>query len=120
MSKDKKREGSAVFNLEQFFPTVDTGKQILDQEILKCRRLGIAVLKVIHGYGSTGRGGNLRTGIRSHLKKLQSQNIVTAFVPGENFSIFDEEARAILAVAPELRRDPDLERSNQGITLIHL
>ena len=41
-------------------------------------------------------------------------------IPGERFSIFDEETRRAFLHCPELRRDCDLERSNNGITIVIL
>ena len=116
----KKKTNSTVFNLESYFPTVQLGRQLLDQEMKNCRRQKISVLKIIHGYGSSGKGGNLRIGLRSYLKSLQKQDKIKAFVSGEDFSIFDQTAREILQAAPELRQDRDLERHNHGVTFILL
>ena len=41
-------------------------------------------------------------------------------INGEDFSIFNEETRALLALCPELRRDRDLENANAGVTFIIL
>jgi hypothetical protein len=39
---------------------------------------------------------------------------------GEEFSIFDETTRQMLEAVPELRKDSDLERCNQGITMVFI
>ena len=41
-------------------------------------------------------------------------------IPGERFSIFDEETRQAFQRCPELRQDSDLERCNNGITIVVL
>ena len=46
-----------VVNLEEGFPTRDQAYQKLEAALARARKDGITVLKVIHGYGSTGAGG---------------------------------------------------------------
>lgn len=108
------------FNLERYFPTVDQGIALLTQEISKCRRQKIRIIKLIHGYGSSGVGGNLRHGIRRHLESMLQSGSLRGIAWGENFSIFDETTRQMLEVVPNLRKDSDLERCNQGITMVFL
>jgi DNA-nicking Smr family endonuclease len=50
-------------NLEAGYPTVEEARQLLKVELEKCRRK-VAIIKVIHGYGSSGVGCALRQGIR--------------------------------------------------------
>ena len=47
------------------------------------------MVKVIHGYGSTGKGGAIRTAIREQMAEWQRAGKVLRVVPGENWSIFD-------------------------------
>ena len=42
------------------------------------------------------------------------------FLPGEEFTIFNEEARRWLAVCPRLRQDRDLDAENRGVTFVLL
>ena len=113
-------ETFAVYNLERFFPTVEQGILLVNNEISRCRRQKIRVLKIIHGYGSSGVGGNLRTGTRRHLNSLLQAGSVRGVSSGEDFTIFDQTTREMLEIVPLLRKDSDLERCNQGITLILL
>ena len=46
-----------VINFEEGFPTRDQAYQKLEAALARARKDGVAVLKVIHGYGSTGTGG---------------------------------------------------------------
>jgi hypothetical protein len=61
------------------------------------RRKGVNVLKLIHGYGSSGRGGKLRTALRSVLRQRAKQGTPGRIVEGEVCSIFDEASRGRLA-----------------------
>jgi hypothetical protein len=109
-----------VINLEEGFPTRDQAYQKLEAALARARKDGIAVLKVIHGYGSTGAGGVLRFAIRSFLRQRKEKGEIAAFVNGESWSSFDERSKSIFAKAPELVLDSDLGRGNKGITLILL
>jgi hypothetical protein len=109
-----------VLNLEEGFPTRDQAYQKLDAALARARKDGIAVPKVIHGYGSTGAGGVLRFAVRGFLRQRKDKGEIAAFVNGESWSSFDERSKLIFAKAPELVVDSDLGRGNKGITLVLL
>ena len=80
----------------------------------------VRLIKFIHGYGSSGKGGKIRIAARRELETLQKRGYVKAIIYGEKLSIFDEDTRRALAHCGELRGDPDFERHNNGVTLIML
>ena len=108
-------------NLELGYPTVDAAIRRLTFELHHSRKdLGCRVLKIIHGYGSSGSGGRIRTEARRYLERLKQRGEIADYIPGERFSIFDESSRKAFALCDELRRDRDLERHNNGVTFILL
>ena len=109
-----------VINLEQGFPSRDQAYQKLEAALTRARKDGIAVLKVIHGYGSTGAGGVLRFAIRGFLRQRKEKGETAAFVNGESWSSFEERSKLLFAKAPELVLDNDVGRGNKGITLVLL
>jgi hypothetical protein len=109
-----------VVNLEEGFPTRDQAYQKLEVALARARKDGIVVLKVIHGYGSTGAGGVLRFAIRGYLRQRKEKKEIVAFVNGESWSSFDERSKLLFARAPELVLDSDVGRANKGITLVLL
>ena len=52
--------------------------------------------------------------------RLAARGEVKGFIPGEEFSIFQEETRRALLLCGELRRDRDLDRHNNGVTFVIL
>ena len=78
------------------------------------------LLKLIHGYGSSGKGGRIRTASRKYLLAQQEKGRIAAVVPGERFTIFDETTRRALQQYPHLRQDRDLERENMGVTFVFM
>lgn len=105
-------------NLEKFMPTVYQAEILLKNNLETYRRKGVKVFKIIHGYGSTGKGGSLRTGLRAYLDKLKKARIIADFVPGEDFSVFNETTRKILDLDNSFRKDSDLDKMNAGVTII--
>lgn len=107
-------------NLEHGMPFVDQAIKRLTFEIHHTRGQGFAVLKIIHGYGSSGTGGKIRRAARKYLARLKDGGEIQDFIPGEKFSIFEEPTRRAFAKCDALRRDRDLDRYNNGVTFIVL
>lgn len=68
-------------------PYTDQAIQRLTLEIRQSRKMGCTVLKIIHGYGSSGKGGKIRTESRRYLTRLKEHGEIVNFLPGEKFSI---------------------------------
>ena len=105
-------------NLEQGRPTVDQALRWLEAELNAARKMNTPLMKLIHGYGSSGKGGRIRTASRRYLEEEAAQGRITAYLPGERFSIFDETARRAMQRYPQLRQDRDLDAENRGVTFV--
>ena len=107
-------------NLEAGMPYVEQAVKRLTFEVHQSRRQGFAALKIIHGYGSSGTGGKIRTASRKYLAGLKERGEVREVIRGEKFSIFEEATRQAFLQCPALRQDQDLDRYNNGVTFIIL
>ena len=107
-------------NIEQGKPRAFQAKTILEHGLLQAKRQGAQAVRVIHGYGSSGPGGSLKYMTHQVLQRMLRDGDIKAFVPGEQFSIFEEVGRALLDAYPALSKDRDLGRNNRGITLVLL
>lgn len=107
-------------NLESGMPTVRECIERLENELKRSKEYGVKVLKIIHGYGSSGKGGRLRIELRSDLAMRKESGKIKDIIFGEDFSIFNESTRKIIHLDREIKEDRDLERHNNGITLIIL
>lgn len=105
-------------NLKSGMPTVEEARSRLNAEIDKARQRGDHVLKLIHGYGSSGVGGKLKDAIRSSLRRRRKEGKIRSFVAGEQWGAFDDVTNEILGECPQLDRDPDLNNYNEGITIV--
>ena len=107
-------------NLELGRPSADEALRRLEHELAAKRHLRAKAMKIIHGYGSSGKGGRIRTASRKYLLAQQEKGRIAAVVPGERFTIFDETTRRALQQYPHLRQDRDLERENMGVTFVFI
>jgi hypothetical protein len=107
-------------NIKADMPSASDAVKRVTFHIRSGKTLGFAAVKLIHGYGSTGRGGRIRSEVRRYLEDQKRRGRIRDYIPGENFSIFDERTRHAFTLCGELRGDPDLERSNNGITIVVL
>ena len=89
-------------------------------EIKRAKREGVKALKVIHGYGSSGKGGALSVGLRKSFGLRKKEGVIKEFIAGEEFSIFNEKVLALLEATPEMRGDPDLNATNEGVSVLWL
>ena len=92
----------------------------LDRVLIAERHAGTQLLKLIHGYGSTGVGGKLRVAVRASLSRYKKANLIRDYVSGEEFRISNEVTWSLLKQMPELKQDRDLGRENKGITIVLL
>jgi len=109
-----------IVNLEDGRPTRHEALLRLAFELKKARAAHAEVMKIIHGYGSSGVGGVLRFAVWSELRQMKERGEIRAYCGGEDWRISNEIAWEILKKYPALKQDSDLGRANKGITVVVL
>ena len=107
-------------NLKSDMPQVHEATQRLDRELALARQEKAKLLKLIHGYGSTGAGGDIRIAVQKRLLEMVQNDQIRGCIFGENWSKSDDEAWKLLQSQPALKSDSDLGRRNRGITIVLL
>ena len=107
-------------NLELGSPDRLSALKQLEFFIASTRASKGRVIKIIHGYGSGGKGGRIRGSVRRLLKEYKDAGRLTLYIKGEDFSIYDPSTRYLIEKFPETSKDPDLNNVNQGITYVLL
>jgi hypothetical protein len=105
-------------NLKSDMPPVNEALQRLEREIALARQQKLALLKVIHGYGSSGAGGDIRIAVQKRLCELAECGQIRGCIFGENWGKSDETTWRLLQEQSELKSDSDLGRRNRGITIV--
>jgi hypothetical protein len=75
----------------------------------------VRVLKIIHGYGSSGKGGSTGVVVRNWVHGQRSR--FRAVIPGESYTLFDATTQSLRKEIGTFH-DPDLHNGNPGITVI--
>lgn len=107
-------------NLEEGRPSTHEAVAKLIHEVAKAKREGQFAIKLIHGYGSSGVGGELRIAIQKRLGEMHDHGEISNCIFGEDWSISDETTWRLTIARPELKRDRDLGKRNMGITIVLL
>jgi hypothetical protein len=107
-------------SLKSEMPPVREALQRLDHELAMARQEHAVFLKLVHGYGSTGAGGDIRLAVQKRLLEMTQNGQIRGCIFGENWSKAGEMAWKLLQSHSELKSDPDLGRGNRGITIVVL
>ncbi len=112
--------GCKTINLEEGRPTVNVGLLRLDRALVAARTEGVPLLKLIHGYGSSGVGGRLREEVWKALDRFKRNGLIAGFIPGEDFRLSDEASWKLVKRDKTLKDDRDFGRGNRGVTIVIL
>lgn len=92
----------------------------LEIEIERLIKTETRLLKVIHGYGSHGVGGEIKKQMNLLLKNLLKKGVIKDFINCEKLSESYIQKKGLYEYFPSLILDSDLKNYNSGITLIFL
>jgi hypothetical protein len=90
------------------------------EAVADAKRNRVDVVTLIHGYGSSGKGGVIRTECRKSLDFMKAKGLVNDFICGEDFNKRSAPIKNLLRRYPELSSHRYINRENRGITLVIL
>lgn len=111
---------SETVRIKEGRPTVDEALDTLERRLAACRSRGVRIVRIVHGYGSSGRGGDIRNAVRLRLAAHRKHGTIRAVLPGEDYSELTPEGRAFRSTHPELASAYRTDRKNPGITFVTL
>lgn len=118
------RKGKKVLlktvNIKSDNPDIQTAHSRLLKALHSAKAQQVRVLKIIHGYGSSGKGGDICWFVRDYLEKEKYSPTFKYYVTGERFCTGFSEGELLVREFPQLKRDKDWKRKNRGITLVVL
>lgn len=101
-------------NLEYGMPTTDGAILKLRSSLTTAKGQGYKAVIIIHGYGSTGVGGKIKSSVIKFLSDNSMRGIVRTYVGGENWSL---RKREILSICKDLESFDRTLYNNPGITV---
>ena len=109
-----------VINIKKDNPNTDYAMFLLDEEIKYSRAIGNRVIVVIHGYGSHGQGGLIKSAIKDYLPKLKKDHVISDYVFGENWGDLNDSKKLITSICPETILHENLQGLNAGVSVLLL
>ena len=110
-----------VLNVENSKLTVSEALARIETEIDAIKLIKIpCVLKVIHGYGSSGNGGEIKKNLPYFLHNLKAKTKISDWAANSKFSPLSAKYKKYTKIFPALVLDSDLKNLNPGITLIFI
>jgi hypothetical protein len=76
------------------------------------------IIKIIHGYGSSGVGGAIKNSVHRILSEKRSQKYIRAFIPGEAIAALQGFDQDIIRFKHLIQTDSDFKKGNDGITYV--
>jgi uncharacterized Zn finger protein (UPF0148 family) len=116
----KTTERVDTVKLKQNNPMVSEAMARLATELSAARKKGVKVLRVIHGYGSSGEGGAIKLALHRQLEAMKAKDQIRSYVTGEQHNEFAGSRNYLLNKYPELKEDWIGDRGNPGITFVEL
>lgn len=108
-----------LVNLKEGY-SVDQALAILEIEIENAKKEELVAIKVLHGYGSHGKGGIIRKTLLTVLLRWKKSGFIKEYFGGDRWNLFDPLAKEILLKDKSIYNDCDISSSNPGITIIQL
>lgn len=107
-------------NIKQDMPPADVAVALLEIEIDALKNSEYGAIKVIHGYGSHGKGGEIKRQLHEKLMLLKKRGKILDYVAGEKWGEDAIKSHNVAIDFPELILQNDLKSYNNGITIIFL
>ena len=112
------RERLRTINIKDGMPLVEQGLAQLETELTRAMQSRVGVVRVIHGYGSTGKGGALKDACRAYLSRMLKAGKISSFLPGEEYAMATNAGRNLMKRFPDLRGSERSDNRNPGITFV--
>lgn len=117
----KKAGGIYTLNLEINLPKVDQAIEKFDQVLSELTGTAVQLVKVIHGYGSSGQGGRIKEAIRQELIYQRRDHLIHSYFAGEDLLPGKASYQDLVKQNPTVKQLLTKDMlGNPGITLVIL
>ncbi len=110
-----------ILNIKEGYPDSDYAIYLLDHEIAISRfSPEVKALAVIHGYGSHGVGGVIRSRVHEYLASMKKEGKIIDYFPGDAWDETSPRVKELTKSVPECIVSENLRLPNSGITIVRL
>ena len=107
-------------NIKENGATVEYALARLEIEIESAKKENAVAIKVLHGYGSHGKGGAILNALRLSLEQWKKSKFIKNYFHGDKWGITHKETIKIIEKDKSIFNDEDLDKNNPGITIIEI
>ena len=93
-------------NLKEGMPLVHQALMQMEHELAVARAEGCDFVKLIHGYGSTGSGGEIRIAVQKRLREMSERGEIRGVIFGEDWAKSDERAWKLVSARQRTEAGP--------------
>ncbi len=104
--------------LEEGLSTCDEALSLLKSAVQSAKQSKYKCLIIIHGYGSSGKGGKIREKARQLLNAQVRNGKLKSVINGKDFNIFTPKALELKNKYKEL--ESLMRVTNHGVTVVEL
>lgn len=109
-----------LINLKEEGFTVEYALAVLEIEIEGAKREGLYALKLLHGYGSHGRGGVIAKAVKRQLALWKREGFIVDYFGGDKWDMFEPKTQNILNLDKSIYNDCDIGHANPGISIVQI
>ena len=109
-----------TINLKELILSVEDFEAHLRIIVEQAKQEGVKGVKLVHGYGSHGRGGVVSIELKKLLPTLKRKKIINGYFFGHCWDLSSSDCQRFLARCGEAAMDEDLNKGNPGITVIEI
>jgi len=107
----------AQVNLEYGMPTAEMAVQNMKNALISYKRQDYKAVILIHGYGSSGVGGKIKTSVQRSLGDSSLRGIVRLYAGGDQWA---NRKKEMLSLCKDLENYQHTLSGNPGITVVIL
>lgn len=107
-------------NLEKGRPFVETALKRMEHELTLAKSVNVKVMTLIHGYGSSGKGGKIRVECRKMLDHKVAKGEIRNSISGEQFNRRDGAGKSLIRRYPLLEKYCSSDFNNPGVTIVEM
>ncbi len=90
-------------------------QQLMDASSKVRNSATLRVLKIVHGHGSSGKGGSTKDVVRNWAFRNKAR--IRATIDGERYNVYETETGEMRNEVGTFS-DPDLDNGNPGVTIL--
>lgn len=106
-----------VINIEVGNPDTQTAINHLKNELMTFRRQNIKAAIVIHGYGSSGTGGTIKSAVKKLVSDNSMRGIIRDHSEGDKWVV---NKKRMVSTCPDLAKYESNIQNNPGVTIVIL